>query len=83
MKELTHLECAAVDAHKVGATWADFWPTVAADVAALELDYVGRGRLVHRLVGLVASGDVDGMMPLDTAWERPAEWELSATEATR
>ncbi len=65
------LETAAIDAHQGGRTWPEFWPTVAGDVAALELDYYARGQLIHRLVGLVASGDTDGM----TAAGDAAPWE--------
>ena len=54
------LEIAAIQAHSASMTWADFWPTVAGDLAALGLDYCARGQFVHRLVGLVVSGDVDG-----------------------
>ena len=56
-----NLESAAVAAHAAGMDWAEFWPTVAGDVGALGLDYYARGQLVHRLIGLVASGDCDGM----------------------
>ena len=56
----TRLEQAAIAAHDRGETWPEFWNRHAADVAVLELDYYGRGETVHRLVGLVASGDTDG-----------------------
>ena len=42
---------------------APFWADHAADVAALGLDYCARGQFVHRLVGLVVSGDADGQRP--------------------
>ena len=54
------LERIAIDANRCGLSWSEFWPTVAANVAALKLDYFARGQLVHRLVALVASGDADG-----------------------
>ena len=57
------LESAAVAAHAAGMDWAEFWPTVAGDVGALGLDYCARGQFVHRLVGLVVSGDADGQRP--------------------
>ena len=58
-----NLESAAVAAHGRGDDWATFWQSHAADVAALGLDYFARGQFVHRLVGLVVSGDVDGQRP--------------------
>ena len=62
MKNMTpkQLEQAAIDAHARGDTWATFWPAVAGDVRAALPDYLDRGRFIHRLVGLVASGNVDG-----------------------
>ena len=63
MNERTRLEQAAVDAHDRGDDWATFWQSHAADVAALGLDYFARGQFVHRLVGLVVSGDADGQRP--------------------
>ena len=33
-------------------------------------------RLVARLSHLITCGDTSGMVPIDTAWERPADWEL-------
>ncbi len=77
------LETAAIRAHQAGTMWPQFWPTVAADVAAMELDYCARGKLLHRLVGLVASGDVDGQRPVDAGYGRPLDFELEAIEAAR
>ena len=57
------LEAAAVLAHADGTDWSAFWADHAADVAALGLDYCARGQFVHRLVGLVVSGDADGQRP--------------------
>jgi hypothetical protein len=57
------LEQAAVQGHADGTDWSAFWADHAADVAALELDYYARGQFVHRLVGLVVSGDADGQRP--------------------
>jgi hypothetical protein len=71
------LETAAIRAHARGDTWNNFWPTVAGDVAAAEPDYYDRGRLVHRLIGLVASGDSDGMRPVPATWGQPEPWELA------
>ena len=85
MQKTTHLEFErrAVAAHAAGATWPEFWPTVAGDVAAAEPDYYDRGRLVHRLIGLVASGDTDGQRPVDAGYGRPFDFELEALEAAR
>ena len=57
------LEAVAVAAHIRGDDWNTFWQRHAPDVAALELDYYARGQLVHRLVGLLTSGDCDGQRP--------------------
>ncbi len=55
------LEQLAIDAHEAGDDWATFWRQYGQHVTALEPDdYFARGQLVHRLVGLVASGDTDG-----------------------
>lgn len=77
------LERLAIEAHEAGTTWVEFWPTVAGAVAASgPNDYFARGRLVHRLVGLVAAGDLDGR-PIDSGYGRPLDFELEAIEATR
>ncbi len=77
MNERTRLERAAIDARAVGTTWAEFWPTVAADVAKAEPHDARRyHRFVGRLIGLVAAGDVDGAMPVGDGWPRPCAWEL-------
>jgi len=62
VKELAQLERAAVAAHQADTPWGQFWPTVAADVAAIG-DYAIRGELIHKLVGLVAAGNADGERP--------------------
>jgi hypothetical protein len=52
---------------------------VAADVAQAEpSDYLARGRLIHKLVGLVASGDLDGQRPVDAGYGRPLDFEPEA-----
>ena len=59
-----HLEAAAIDAHEAGDDWATFWRQYGQHVTALEPDdYFARGQFVHRLVGLVVSGDADGQRP--------------------
>ena len=63
-KERTRLETAAIAAHRRGDRWADFWPTIAADVAAIEpYDRAAYHRLVGRLSHLLVCGDSDGMLP--------------------
>ncbi len=65
------LEQAALEAHRRGDSWATFWPTVAADVAAVTGESStpwGKGsearrELVARLSHLVACGNTDGMTP--------------------
>ena len=66
-------------------TWAEFWPSVAGDVAAAEpWDRQRYRRLVARLTALVAAGDVDGTIPPQDGYGRPMDWELDdlATAAT-
>ena len=78
------LERLAVEAHHRGDTWNQFWPGVAAAVGQAEpWDNAAYRRLVHRLVGLVASGDVDGQRPVDGGYGRPLDFELEAIEAAR
>ncbi len=75
MRNLTcqQLEQAAIRAHSAGRSWADFWPTVAGDVAAAEpIDARRYHRLVRRLVGLVAAGDLDGMHSPGDGWPSEA-----------
>jgi len=75
------LERAAVDAHHRGDTWAKFWPTIAADVSRAEpSDYYARGRLVHRLMAIVASGDTGGMVPPQDGYGRPMDFELEQVQ---
>lgn len=68
------LEQSAIDAHKRGETWNQFWPSVCDDVARLEPYNIARyRRLCRRLLALVVSGDIDGQEPVgDTIppWER-------------
>ncbi len=77
------LERAALAAHERGDTWAEWFPTVAAEVSQAEPDYYTRGKLIHKLVGLVASGDTDGQRPVDGGYGRPLDFELEAIEAAR
>jgi hypothetical protein len=77
------LERAALAAHADGMTWAEWFPTVAAEVSQAEPDYYTRGKLIHKLVGLVVSGDTDGQRPIDGGYGRPLDFELEAIEAAR
>jgi hypothetical protein len=81
-RQIQDLERRALAANKAGIGWSDFWPQVSADVAAVT-DYYARGRLVHRLVAIVASGDTDGQRPVDGGYSRPFDFELEQIEATR
>jgi len=77
VNERTRLEQLAIDAHHRGEDWQTFWLTVAGDVAALEpWDNMAYRRIVNRLSHLLTCGNTGGMRPVDTGWERPAEWEL-------
>ncbi len=71
------LEPAALAAHADGMTWAEFWPSVAGDVAAAEpYDRRRFHALVRRLTALVAAGDLDGAVPPQDGYGRPMDWEL-------
>ena len=67
------LEYAAIRCMPTARRRGQFWPTIAADVAAAEPDYYQRGRFIHRLIGLVASGDVDGQQAAGDS----APWETA------
>jgi len=60
---VNQLETAAIRTHRAGDTWSAFWARYAADVARAEPDYCARGELIHRLVGIVAAGNLDGERP--------------------
>ena len=61
-EQLEHL---AIDAHARGAGWTAWWPTVAEQVRQAEPYDRGRyRRLVVRLLSLLVSGDVNGMMAI-------------------
>ena len=69
-RERTRLEQAAIAAHRAGLSWAEFWPTVAADVAQAEpWDLSRRSQLVRRLSLLVTAGDLDGERPAGDWWD--------------
>jgi hypothetical protein len=60
------LERRAVDAHRAGDTWTQFWDRHGGEVCRAEPHHRQRfQRLVRRLLALVASGDCDGQEPID------------------
>jgi hypothetical protein len=64
-KNQTRLENLAISAHRRGDRWVEFWPTVAADVAALEpWDRDAYRKLVSRLSYLLVAGNCDGSEPV-------------------
>ena len=66
------LETAAIQAHRRGDDWKTFWPTVAADVSAMEpWDRDAFHKLVRRLSYLLTCGDCDGVVPVGDGdpWE--------------
>lgn len=66
MNGIQTLERAASAAFDAGIGWNDFWDKHAAAIKAVYPYNRERfRRLVNRLLSLVASGDTDGMMPLD------------------
>jgi hypothetical protein len=70
------LERAALDAHRRGLTWGQYWPTVAQHAGQLEPHSTRKyRRLVDRLVGLVVAGDTDGAQPAGD----PEPWERDDT----
>lgn len=76
MNERTRLERIALDAHRRGLSWSEYWPTVALDVAQAEPhDRAAYRRLVRRLSHLLTCGDLDGATPISTGtlWGEP--WE--------
>jgi hypothetical protein len=71
------LEQQAIRAHACGTRWADWWPTVAADVAQAEPHDRHRfHRLRQHLLGLVISGDTDGQEPVAATRGQPEPWEI-------
>jgi hypothetical protein len=64
MNAIRPLERAAVDCHRAGTGWTNFWAEHGAAVCQAEPHNRQRfGRLVRRLLALVVAGDVDGMEP--------------------
>ena len=70
MKELTRLERTAVDAHKAGTPWSEFWEIHRHTVGQIEpWDNAAYRRIVARLSHIVTCGDCDG-------YGRPLDFEL-------
>jgi hypothetical protein len=67
---IKHLDRLALDAHRRGIGWNDFWQEHGAAVCAAEPHSRERfQRLVRRLLSLLTSGDTANVEPLDAAWE--------------
>jgi len=68
------LELLALDCHRVGSTWAEFWQEHGERVRQTEPYDRGRyRRLVNRLLSLVVSGDTDGQQPVGDDDATPGE----------
>jgi hypothetical protein len=68
-KQVNQLEHAAIDAHRRGIGWSDFWTEHADAIRAAEPYNASRyRRLVAKLLHLVASGDESGMEPAGAPW---------------
>ena len=62
MRTPAELRQAALEAHRHGVAWPDFWRTAAVDVHHLEeLNLEQNQRLHDELLSLVLSGDTDGL----------------------
>lgn len=71
MNAIKKLEQAALDAHKAGLGWKDFWQQHGKEVIKAEpFNRVKSRRLVNRLLALVTSGDTCGMSTIS-----PTQWE--------
>jgi hypothetical protein len=68
------LELLALDCHRVGSTWAEFWQEHGERVRQAEpYNHARFHRLVQRLLGLLTSGDCDGQQPVGDDLE---PWEI-------
>ena len=68
---LAALEARALEAHRDGTNWCQFWPTVAADARKLAERSPNAARPIYgNLLAIVVSGDTDGMEPPGSC-----EWE--------
>lgn len=70
------LETAALDGHRRGLSWGDFWTDHGAEVCAAEPhDRRKFHKLVRRLLALVASGNTDGRHPVAVGELWGEDWE--------
>jgi len=64
------LEHHAIDAHRAGKTWTQFWERHGREVCRAEPVNRQRFRkLVDRLLSLVTSGDTSGLNTLESPWD--------------
>jgi hypothetical protein len=76
MSKINHLEHAARAAFRAGVSWQDYHDANRGTLRDLRQD-VGKGEyhtLLDRLLGLVTSGDCDGLTPIDVDAE--PGWEV-------
>ncbi len=63
------LERAAIDSHRQGKSWAQFWQQHADDIRIAEPHNIVKfRRLVGRLLSIVVSGDDANTEPIDSPW---------------
>jgi hypothetical protein len=86
MNTTRHLKHLAIQAHRRGQRWTDFWNERADAVrAAVPYDRQRRHRLVCRLLGLVVAGDANGQTAVgddDAPWVRDDQ-PMQIVDATR
>ena len=76
MNQIKHLERAALDAHRHGIGWTDFWQRHG--VAVREAEPFNRQRyhrLVRHLLHLLASGEASGEHPVAVGLLWGEEWD--------
>lgn len=67
------LERTALESHRRGERWSQFWPLVSDDLRALiPWDRRAYGRAVERLLCVLVSGDTSGLEPPNSS---PWEWD--------
>jgi len=70
------LEAMAIEAHRRGTSWNQFWRDHWQDIALLDLH--DRGPLQRKLMALCIEGDTCGITELPDGYARPMDWELPA-----
>lgn len=84
MYELTRLEHLAIDAHRRGETWREFWEVHRHVVGRIEpYDRVAYRRLVRRLSHLLTCGDADGMTVASDWSTTPSPWPCRSSATAR